>query len=251
VASVKDQAIVLKTWEFSETSQTVSLFTRDHGALRGIAKGAFRPAGKFGGGFEVLTRGQVVVNLKPSVELATLIEWDLQEVYWAARKRLPSFYAATYMVDLVRSAVQPLDPHVALFDRLVELLRELDRNPGSEPAVLARFQWDLLVEMGFRPVLEHHARSGESIGANRLYGFDPGAGGLVGDPGPGSSHVWRVRAETIAVLRGLAAGAATMSEGDPDALWRAAKLLGEYLSHVLGKELPSREPAFDDVGKRD
>jgi recombinational DNA repair protein (RecF pathway) len=45
VPPIIDQAIVVRLWDFSETSQTVSLFLREHGMLRGLAKGSRRAAG--------------------------------------------------------------------------------------------------------------------------------------------------------------------------------------------------------------
>ncbi|MCH7601829.1 MAG: recombination protein O N-terminal domain-containing protein, partial [Planctomycetes bacterium] len=35
-------AICIRRWDFSETSQTVSLFTSEAGIIRGLAKGAKR-----------------------------------------------------------------------------------------------------------------------------------------------------------------------------------------------------------------
>ena len=39
---IADTAICIRCWDFSETSQTVSLVTREHGVVRGLAKGAKR-----------------------------------------------------------------------------------------------------------------------------------------------------------------------------------------------------------------
>ena len=47
--TLKDTAICIRRWDFSETSQTVSLLTREHGILRGLAKGAKREKGTFSG----------------------------------------------------------------------------------------------------------------------------------------------------------------------------------------------------------
>ncbi|MCH7602254.1 MAG: recombination protein O N-terminal domain-containing protein, partial [Planctomycetes bacterium] len=58
--TISDYAICIRRWDFSETSQTVSLFTRESGIIRGLAKGAKREKGNFSGGFDLLTLGQVV-----------------------------------------------------------------------------------------------------------------------------------------------------------------------------------------------
>ncbi|HAC09503.1 MAG TPA: DNA repair protein RecO, partial [Phycisphaerales bacterium] len=51
--TIRDEAVCVRHWDFSETSQTVSLFLRDHGLVRGLAKGARRERGSFSGGFDL------------------------------------------------------------------------------------------------------------------------------------------------------------------------------------------------------
>ena len=51
-----DQAICIRHWDYSETSQTVGLFGRTLGCFRGLAKGARRERGSFSGGLDLLTR---------------------------------------------------------------------------------------------------------------------------------------------------------------------------------------------------
>ena len=45
MAAEKTLALVFRAVEFSETSSVVTLFTRDFGKIRGLAKGARRPKG--------------------------------------------------------------------------------------------------------------------------------------------------------------------------------------------------------------
>ena len=42
MASVKDIAICVRHWDWSETSQTVSILCREHGLVRAVVKGARR-----------------------------------------------------------------------------------------------------------------------------------------------------------------------------------------------------------------
>jgi len=197
-----DQGVVVRVWDWSETSQTVALFCRDHGMVRGLAKGAKRPKGPFCGGFELLTRGEVVAILKPSSELATLTEWDLQEVFWGPRRSLDAHYAGLYFADLIAHALTDPDPHPALWDALVAALRDLER-PSARSAAALRLQWATVVETGYKPHLD--APDAAVTGARGAIGFDPAAGRLAPDPGPGvrvqgpwrgrpCPYMWLVRA---------------------------------------------------------
>ena len=43
------EAVVLRTWPVHEADQIVSLFTRDHGKIKGVAKSAAKSRRRFGG----------------------------------------------------------------------------------------------------------------------------------------------------------------------------------------------------------
>jgi len=188
---VTSEAVCVRHWDFSETSQTVSLFTRDLGILRGLAKGARRERGRFSGGLDLLTRGQVIALVKPGRDLATLTDWDLLETFRHLRVRLDVNRAAFYMAELVCRMIADAHPHPRSYDALVDALRQL-AAPSALDAALLRFQWTLLDDCGYRPSLE--APSGASVLA-----FSPGAGGVV-EATPGDA-AWPVRRETIERLR--------------------------------------------------
>src|SRR4051812_33484122 len=150
VPTVIDQAVCIRQWDWSETSQTVSVFGRQQGVIRGVAKGSRRERAPFSGGLEVLTRGEVTAIVKPASDLGNITAWDLQETFPALRRGLPAFYTGMYMADLVHHSLSERDPHPGLFDRLVEGLRGLGDAAASAGAVL-RFQWAVLEETGYRP----------------------------------------------------------------------------------------------------
>jgi DNA repair protein RecO (recombination protein O) len=131
---ITDNAVCIRHWDFSETSQTVSLFTREHGIIRGLAKGAKREKGDFSGGIDVLTRGQIVAIVKPGRDLATLTQWSLQEMYRATRQSLAANRAGLYMADLVHQMVREADAHPKLFDAMCDCLAGLEDADRIEVA---------------------------------------------------------------------------------------------------------------------
>jgi DNA repair protein RecO len=179
VPAISDSAIVIRQWDFSETSQTVSMFTRDHGIIRGLAKGARREKGSFSGGLDVLTGGQVVAIVKPGRDLATLTAWQVQQMYPAVRTNLAANRAALYMADLIHHMIIDHDPHPAVFDCFAAALQQLSAEHEIEAALL-RFQWLLLRECGYEPVVAHDARTGEALPNDaRSLTFSASAGGIV------------------------------------------------------------------------
>jgi DNA repair protein RecO (recombination protein O) len=151
MALVSDRCICLRKTEFSETSQILTLFSRDHGITRVIAKGAHRRtkagASKFDGGIDFLDVGEAVFSHDPARELTPLCEWKLREGHLALRKTLRGIYLGLYAGELVGRLIEEHDPHVELFDRLERTLPELATSRREE-AFLA-FQLDLLRDSGY------------------------------------------------------------------------------------------------------
>lgn len=256
----KEQAIVLRQTDWSETSQIVTLLTPGQGKLRGLAKGCKRTSpssvARFSGGFEALTLGQALGSLRANVGLTTITEWDLQEPFPHLRNNYDAMQLAYYAADLINALLQDGDPHPGVFDALRRLLTELAQPPMRQAALL-RFQWRLLIDCGYKPVLEADARTGAILPETGTVIFDPRAGGLriddstspatpvapaSGDPGPGP---WRVRMETVALLCAVAretedpASKSWSTTTESAIVQRANRLLCAYLRAALDRELPT------------
>jgi DNA repair protein RecO (recombination protein O) len=251
VPAAIDDAICIRHWDWSETSQTVSLLTRSHGVLRGIAKGSKRENAKFSGGIELLTRGQVLFIAKPTSELATLTEWDLAEIFPGLRLALRRFYAAMFVADLIQHSIQDHDPHPVAFDATLTCLRTLGAvDPGTTSAgideALARFQWALLTDTGYRPQLSTDVRTSVKLTSRERYIFAPHLGGLLDAPPDHSVPTWAVRSETIECLRTLTSGEHPEPHlpHSPETWERAARLLAAYFREVLGQPLASLHQVF-------
>jgi len=219
MARFRDDALVLRIVDWSETSQVASLLTRAHGKTPVLAKGSKRMSpgalARFSGGLELLTRGQAVGITKATAELATLTEWDLQQTYPHLREQLPLQQIALYAADLTTHMLADHDPHERLFDAMVRLLHDL-AEPG--PAVMAdrllRYQWALLVECGYRPELDRDARTGRALDENAPMTFDPHSGGVTqsAPANDGPQGPWRLRRRTVLALRQVAAIHADQSD---------------------------------------
>lgn len=234
----KDQAICIRHIDWSETSQVVVLLTQEHGKLRGLAKGSKRQSPssvqRFSGGIELLTLGQVVAVTKRTAELATLTEWDLQDDFHYLRRDLECQRMAMYAADLCNAMLADEDAHPGAYDALSDFLHTLS-DKANRPAALLRFQWALLLDCGYRPELETDVRGSGTLGKVKAYTFDPIAGGLTVENGVAD---WRVRWQTVALLRKLSAGEA-IDEADADSVERANRLLCVYTRAILDKELPT------------
>src|SRR5262249_23723558 len=100
-----DRSICLRKTEYRETSQILTLFGREYGIVRAIAKGAHRRtkagASKFDGGVDLLDVGEAVLSHATERELNTLCEWNLREGHPGFRSNLRALYLGLYAAELV------------------------------------------------------------------------------------------------------------------------------------------------------
>lgn len=260
MAAVVDEGLCLRTWDWSETSQTALVLFRGSGMLKVLAKGAKRERGPFSGGLETLTRGEGRVYLKPTASLVTLGSWDLEERFDGARRTLFGFYGAMYIVDMVSHALTEADPHPPLFEAICASLREMDAAGGggaggdASEGVMGHVmegvlgaQWATLVEGGHRPELHVSVEDGRELTPSEVYAFVPSEGAFMDGRSRAreiGQEVWRVRRSTVQLLRGLEDGGATR---DPITIWRGVRFLHAYLRWVLGVELASFETLASTV----
>lgn len=235
--TISDRAICIRHWDYSETSQTVSLFGREHGLIRGIAKGSRRERSSFSGGIDLMTLGDVVAIVKTTTELATITEWGLAKVWWSIRRNATANRSAYYFADCLGRMLEKRDPHPGVFDGLVEVLDGLEAGMTEDEALL-RFQWLLLNDTGYRPKLDHPPDGPDTLA------FSAREGGLVEDRGGGG--LWRVRRATIELLESFDA-TGSVEGAEPESVRRASRLLAAYLREIMGGEPSTMKLVFPDL----
>ncbi len=240
--AVFDFGVCVRHWDWSETSQTVSIFTRERGLVRGIAKGARRERAAFSGGIELLTVGEVGLIIKQQrgdATLTTLTSWDVREHFVMPRRSLTCFNVAMAMADAAQRGMHEGDPHPRALDGLLDAMRGMER--GTPPVeCLVRFLWVLCTDLGYKLELERDVRTGAPL---QRPSTDQGTIWLVPADGGFTHHRevsgWGTRWQTLEALRGIERGNAVAS---PE---RAAKLLGSYLTFVLETEIPALQTVLD------
>ena len=151
-------AFVLHSYPYRETSLVLEVFSRQHGRVALVARGARRPRSALRGllmGFQPLT-----LSWFGKHELRTLhsAEWQGGQPQLQGRALLCGFYLNELLLNLmVRD-----DPHEQLFDYYQHTLQRLAREE-DHAATLRYFERHMLQELGYALLLEHDADSGEPI----------------------------------------------------------------------------------------
>jgi DNA repair protein RecO (recombination protein O) len=162
---------VLHSYPYKETSLIVDMFTRDHGRIGVVAKGAKRPLSKLRGVLQ--TFQPLSISFSGKSELRTLIdaEWVGGMLPLEKTALLCGFYLNELLVKLLARD----DPHPALFDHYVATLNELAHGEPAQIA-LRKFERALLKETGVAADLTRCTTSRERVAADGQYVVDPERG---------------------------------------------------------------------------
>jgi len=140
-----DEGIVLGTRRHGESSAIVELLTREHGRHLGLVRGGFGSRLK-----PILQAGNTVTAVWRARLEDHLGNYTIEGV----RLRAASFfllphaiYGLTHLAALMR-LLPERDPHPALHAALETILDQLHNAAAAAPLV-ARFELDLLAELGF------------------------------------------------------------------------------------------------------
>src|SRR5947208_11364723 len=97
----KAQALVLRTTDWSETSRIATLWTREFGKVRVLAKGGRRLKSAFENALDLLTLCSIVLLRKSSGGLDLLTEAQVVQRFPRLGQHLPALYAAYYVAELL------------------------------------------------------------------------------------------------------------------------------------------------------
>jgi DNA repair protein RecO (recombination protein O) len=184
---LKDEAICIRALDYSESSQIVTFFTRAHGKLGVIAKGAKRAKSSFGGALETFVRGPIVFRDSATGKLGTLTEFQpIHDVVSAVSTHLYAYHCCLFSAELVAKLTHDADPHAQLYDAFLQFLQDACHTQGAGQrrqailALLVLFEQVLLREVGLMPRFAACANCGQThVGSVRQMFFSSMANGFV------------------------------------------------------------------------
>ena len=181
----KDQAICIRTVDYSETSQIVTFFTKASGKIGAIAKGSKRPKSSFDGPIEMLSHGRIVFSASNKDKLATLTEFESAAGTGGLnllRNNLFSLNCCLFAAELVNNLTDEHDPHPNLFDSFLEFLHNAENaeEKCEMLALLILFQLALLKNVGLGPILNHCVNCKATSDIRLPHGGHPALSGVEG-----------------------------------------------------------------------
>jgi DNA repair protein RecO (recombination protein O) len=172
-----EPGFVIHHYDWSESSRILEVFTRHHGRVALVAKGAKRPTSNL---------RAVLLPLQPLLlcyggegEIRTL-----KSAEWAGGHVMPSgeaLLSGYYLNELLLRLLARDDPHAALFDTYRQTVKVLASGLDNTTAPLLRaFELLLLRDIGFLPDLSLQTMTLQPLATEKRYGLVAEGGlGLV------------------------------------------------------------------------
>jgi DNA repair protein RecO (recombination protein O) len=241
--SIRVHAIVLRHADWGEADRLVTLYTREQGKLRAVAKGARKITSRKAGHLEPFT--QVKLQLSRGRDLFIVTQADTMEAYLPLRESLVLTGYASYAVELLdRFVYEEEGANPSLYRLLAETLQRLAEEEDTWLAV-RYYEMRLLDYLGFRPQLFECANCGRAIKAEEQY-FSFSLGGVICPRcGRGLPNLKPISVETLKYLRHFqrsSYGEAARARPSPGVRDEAENLMQAYFTYLLERELNS--PGF-------
>lgn len=164
-------AYVLHTREYRNTSLLVDFLTLDHGLVRAVARGV--RGGKSNRRALLQPLQPLLVSMSGRGELLTMGALEAAApVFQLHGERL---FSVLYLNEILCRLLQPGQSHAEIYRLYQSTLLSLLGHSTIEYS-LRRFEYELLLELGYCPDLTVDAGSAEPIDAKSDYLFDPQSG---------------------------------------------------------------------------
>ena len=169
------EAVVLRTWPVHEADLIVSLFTRDYGRVRGVAKAALKSRKRFGGALEPMTVARAWFAEKPRQELVRLDQLEVIRSPLAAPVDAVRMGVLSLFAEVLDEALPEHDPQETVFRLILAVLEQTTVEQAWMP--LTYFELWMTRLMGLLPDVAHCTACGEPLHGAEVF-FSNFADGL-------------------------------------------------------------------------
>ena len=173
----QSDAIVLRTYPFREADLLVTLFTREEGKVKGVARSAKKSKRRFGGALEPLTRVHAYYDQKAGQELVRLDSCDVLESPLMHAIDYERSVGLSYLAEVLDGLLPDHEANDDVFRLTLSILPHLET--GSIWMPLTYFDLWITRLMGLLPELGACIVCGEELnGSGRVF-FHALADGLM------------------------------------------------------------------------
>jgi len=170
---------VIRGFSMGESSRVITLFTRENGKLKCVAKGARKSATKKGGALELFSLVRSNIYLKENVELGTIGSVDMIDDYSAIAGDPMKFGFSSAFCEILDKCTSIDQPMAELFDLTAEFFGIIMKSSSQVSASLfwAAFIKTLAI-LGYQPRLHECVVCGK-VNEDKAAFYDSQKGGII------------------------------------------------------------------------
>src|SRR5580698_4661645 len=150
---VKTEGIVLKSFDFRETSRIATFFTPDFGKVKGVLKGIRRDPQKFGSSVEKFSVNDIVYYQYRNSDIHLVSHCDMKDFFSGLRQDLERMTAASYASELIDTLMPAEEQNGEIYSLMRAFLHSL-QSTEDVGKLVHTFQIKILSLSGFQPHLE-------------------------------------------------------------------------------------------------
>ena len=241
--SFRASAVVLRHADWGEADRLLTLYTRERGFVRALAKGARKVTSRKAGHLEPFTH--VTIQLAKGRDLLIVTQVETLNAFLSLRDDLMKTSYASYVLELLlRFSYEEEGANPSVFNLLVQTLERLEAEEDAWLPV-RYYEMRLLDAVGFRPHLFECANCGrEILPEDQFFSFM--AGGVICPRcGEGLPNLAGISLEMLRYLRHFQRSSykdASRARPSPEVRKEAEMLMQGYFTYLLERELNS--PGF-------
>ncbi|NOH01453.1 MAG: DNA repair protein RecO [Chloroflexi bacterium] len=236
--SFRASAVVLRHSDWGEADRLLTLYTREHGMVRALAKGARKVTSRKAGHLQPFTH--ITIQLAKGRDLLIVTQVETVNAFLPLHDDLVKTSYAAYVVELLlRFSYEDEGANPSLFRLLVETLGRIEKEPDSWLSI-RYYEMRLLDAVGFRPRLFECANCGREIKPEDQF-FSFTAGGVICPRcGERLKNPRRISLEALKYLRHFQRSGyreASRAHPSPEVQKEAETLMQGYFTYLLEREL--------------
>ena len=234
MALYRDEGVVLTTTKLGEADRIITLFTRDHGKVRAVAKGVRRTKSRFGGRVEPFMRVDLLLGEGRTFDTISQAE-SIAAYASAISGDYEAYRAANVIVETLNDLVtSEHEPAAAQYRLLVGALNALTQHRHDARMIAESYVLRALALAGWRQRLDSCVVCGRT---DRLTHLSAAACGVMcqADHTPEAKPIGAL---ALTQLRALAEGDWAVLDGaEPDP--QAARAVEEWARYYLERPVRS------------
>jgi len=168
------RAIIIKTMDLRETDKLVTLFSEKEGKIKAVAKGVKKPVSSLRACVQPFCHSLLFFSRGRELDLIT--QGRLLDFFGNSREDIERALYSVYIMELLDKTLMDRVAMPGLYAVVLSVLKHIN-EAGYNPLVVRFLEMNLLINLGYRPVLDECVLCGKKDEGLRC--FNIASGGVV------------------------------------------------------------------------